>query len=97
MLKHVLFSARSFFKIHGYDNRPNCQIWSIDVLCITLDEKITYTIPWEVNFLIGTIRDHNIIGEFFIERNLNGKNYLAMLQNNDMSILVNLYPVPYGV
>ncbi|KAJ8943651.1 hypothetical protein NQ318_005653, partial [Aromia moschata] len=47
--------------------------------------------PEEVNVWAGIIGE-NTIGSFFIDGNLNGETYLALLQNNVVPTMANLYP-----
>ncbi|KAJ8940346.1 hypothetical protein NQ318_012643 [Aromia moschata] len=48
-------------------------------------------IPDKVNVWAGIIGE-NIIGPFFIDANLNGETYLALLQNNVAPTIANLCP-----
>ncbi|KAJ8943071.1 hypothetical protein NQ318_015327 [Aromia moschata] len=47
--------------------------------------------PEKGNVWAGIIGDH-IIGLFFIDGNLNGETYLALLQNNVVPTMADLYP-----
>ncbi|KAJ8947446.1 hypothetical protein NQ318_009747 [Aromia moschata] len=47
--------------------------------------------PEKVNVWAGKIGE-NITGPFFIDGNLNGETYLALLQNNVVPTIANLYP-----
>ncbi|KAJ8946473.1 hypothetical protein NQ318_004519 [Aromia moschata] len=47
--------------------------------------------PEKVNVWAGIIGE-NIIGPFFIDGNLNGNTYLALLKNNVVTMMANLYP-----
>ncbi|KAJ8941495.1 hypothetical protein NQ318_005218 [Aromia moschata] len=47
--------------------------------------------PEKVNVWAGIIGE-NIIGPFFIDVNLNGETYLALLRNNVVPTMANLYP-----
>ncbi|KAJ8942110.1 hypothetical protein NQ318_000705 [Aromia moschata] len=57
----------------------------------SLDEGLHTQNPEKVNIWAGTIGE-NIIGPFFIDGNLNGETYLALLQNNVVPTMANLYP-----
>ncbi|KAJ8956910.1 hypothetical protein NQ318_014328, partial [Aromia moschata] len=57
----------------------------------SLDERTTQAKPEKVNVWAG-ISGENIIGPFFIDGNLNGETYLALLQNNVVPTMTNLYP-----
>ncbi|KAJ8933593.1 hypothetical protein NQ318_003349 [Aromia moschata] len=46
--------------------------------------------PEKINVWSGIIGE-NIIGSFFIDGNLNGETYLALLQNNVVPPMANLY------
>lgn len=90
-LEHVLFSDECTFTLHGHANRQNCRYWSTENPHWMREEHTQY--PEKVNVWAGIIGDH-IIGPFFIDGNLNGDNYLALLQNNVVPTLTNLYPDP---
>ncbi|KAJ8943067.1 hypothetical protein NQ318_015322 [Aromia moschata] len=47
--------------------------------------------PENVNVWAGIIGDH-IIGPYFIDGNMNGETYLALLQNNVVPTMADLYP-----
>jgi len=90
-LEHVLFSDECIFTLHGHANRQNCRHWSRENPHWIREEHTQY--PEKVNVWAGIVGDH-IIGPFFIDGNLNGENYLALLQNNVVPTLTNLYPDP---
>ena len=90
-LEHVLFSDECTFTLHGHANRQNCRYWSAENPHWMREEHMQY--PEKVNVWGGIVGDH-IIGPFFIDGNLNGDNYLALLQNNVVPALTNLYPDP---
>lgn len=90
-LEHVLFSDECTFTLHGHANRQNCRYWSRENPHWMREEHTQY--PEKVNVWAGIVGDH-IIGPFFINGNLNGDNYLALLQNNVLPTLTNLYPDP---
>ncbi|KAJ8947594.1 hypothetical protein NQ318_010106, partial [Aromia moschata] len=54
----------------------------------SLDEGTTQQNHEKVNVWAGIIEE-NIIGPFFIDDNLNGENYLALLQNNVVPTMAN--------
>lgn len=88
-LENVLFSDESTFTLHGHVNRQNCRYWANENPH-WMRELHTQN-PEKVNVWAGIIGDH-VIGPFFIDGNLNGDNYLALLQNNVVPTLANLYP-----
>ncbi|KAJ8962772.1 hypothetical protein NQ318_001171 [Aromia moschata] len=67
----------STFTLHGHVNRQNCRYWSRQNPH-WLRELHTQN-PEKVNVWARIIGE-NSIGPFFIDGNLNGKTYLALLQ-----------------
>lgn len=90
-LEHILFSDECTFSLNGHTNRQNCRYWSRENPHWMREDHTQY--PEKVNVWAGIAGDH-IIGPFFIDGNLNGDNYLALLQNNVVPTLTNLYPDP---
>ncbi|KAJ8937425.1 hypothetical protein NQ318_012623 [Aromia moschata] len=88
-IENVLFSDESTFTLHGPVSRQNCRYWSRENPQ-WMWELHTQT-PQKVNVWAGIIGE-NIIGPFFIDGNLNGETYLALLQNNIVPTMANLYP-----
>ncbi|KAJ8951119.1 hypothetical protein NQ318_021563 [Aromia moschata] len=78
-IENVLFSEESTFTLHGHVNRQNCRCWSRENPH-WMRELHTQN-PEKVNVWPGIIGE-NIIGHYFIDGNLNGETYLALLQNN---------------
>ncbi|KAJ8937585.1 hypothetical protein NQ318_017654 [Aromia moschata] len=75
--------------LHGFVNRQNCRYFSTENPH-WMRELHTQN-PEKVNVWAGIIGE-NIIGPFFIDGNLNGETYLALLQNNVVPTMANLYP-----
>lgn len=90
-LEYVMFSDECTFLLNGHANRQNCRYWSTENPHWIREEHTQY--PQKVNVWAGIVGNH-IIGPFFIEGNLNGDNYLALLQNDVVPTLINLYPNP---
>ncbi|KAJ8936038.1 hypothetical protein NQ318_015444 [Aromia moschata] len=88
-IENVLFSDESTFTLHGYVNHQNCRYW-LRENHHWMRELHTQN-PEKVNVWAGLI-GKNIIGPFFIDGNLNGETYLALLQNNVVPTMANLYP-----
>ncbi|KAJ8935534.1 hypothetical protein NQ318_001765 [Aromia moschata] len=82
--------TKSTFTLHGHGNRQNCRYWSRENPH-WMRERHTQN-PEKVNVWAGIIVEY-IIGHFFIGGNLNGETYLALLQNNVVPTMANLYPV----
>ncbi|KAJ8957744.1 hypothetical protein NQ318_017642 [Aromia moschata] len=87
--ENVLFSDESTFTLHDHVTLQNCRYWSRENLH-WMRELHTQN-PEKVNVWAGIIGE-NIIGSFFIDGNLNGETYLALLQNNVVPTMANLYP-----
>ena len=88
-LDNVLFTDESTFTLRGHVNLQNCRYWANDnPHWMNEFHKLN---PEKVNFFTGIIGNH-VIGPFFIDGNLNGDNYLALLQNVDVPTLANLNP-----
>ncbi|KAJ8947969.1 hypothetical protein NQ318_021068 [Aromia moschata] len=77
------------FTIHGHVNRQSCHYCSRENPH-WMRELHTQN-PEKVNVWAGIIGD-NIIGLFFIDGNMNGETYLALLQNDVVPTMANLYP-----
>lgn len=90
-LEDVMFSDECTFSLSGHANRQNCRYWSTENPHWMREEHTQY--PVKVNVWAGIVGNH-IIGPFFIEGNLNGDRYLALLQNDVIPTLANLYPDP---
>ncbi|KAJ8963387.1 hypothetical protein NQ318_018864 [Aromia moschata] len=82
-IENVLFSDESTFTFHCHVNRQNCRCWSRENPHWMRELHTQNT--EKVNVWRGIIGE-NIIGTFFIDGNLNGETYLALLQNNDASV-----------
>ncbi|KAJ8943380.1 hypothetical protein NQ318_002613 [Aromia moschata] len=80
-IENILFSDESTFTLLGKHDRErqNCRYWSSENLH-WMRELQTQN-PEKINVWIGIIGE-NIIGPFFIDGDLNGETYLALLQNN---------------
>ncbi|KAJ8941334.1 hypothetical protein NQ318_004778 [Aromia moschata] len=72
------------FTLHGHVNRQNSCYWSRENPH-WMRELHTQN-PEKVNVWAGIIGE-NIIGPFFIDGNLNGETYLALLQNNNFNFI----------
>ncbi|KAJ8941074.1 hypothetical protein NQ318_003255 [Aromia moschata] len=88
-IENVLFADESTFTLHGHVNRQSCRYWSRENTH-WMRELHTQN-PEKVNVWAGIIGE-NIIGPFFIDGNLNGETNLALLQNNVVPTMANLYP-----
>ncbi|KAJ8935862.1 hypothetical protein NQ318_015973 [Aromia moschata] len=88
-IENILFSDESTFTLHGHINHKNCRYCSRENPH-WMRELHTQN-PEKINVWTGIIGE-NIIGPFFINGNLNGETYLALLQNNVVPTLANLYP-----
>ncbi|KAJ8939594.1 hypothetical protein NQ318_010601 [Aromia moschata] len=78
-IDNVLFMDKSTFTLHGHVNCQNCRYWSREKPHWM--RELHPQNPEKVNVWAGIIGE-NIIGPFFIDGNLNGETYLALLQNN---------------
>ncbi|KAJ8936860.1 hypothetical protein NQ318_016039 [Aromia moschata] len=78
-IENILFSNEFIFTLHGHVNHQNCRYWSRETPH-WMRELQTQN-PEKINVWAGIIGE-NIIGSFFIDGNLNGETYLALLQNN---------------
>ncbi|KAJ8960076.1 hypothetical protein NQ318_009518 [Aromia moschata] len=76
-IENVLFSDESTFTLHGHVNRKNCRYWSGEDPH-WMRELHTQN-PEKVNVWEGIIGE-NVIGPFFIDGNLNGETYSALLR-----------------
>lgn len=88
-LNFVLFSDEATFYLNGAVNKHNERLWT--------DEnprwyrEIHTQNPQKVNVWCGMIGGHTI-GPFFIEGNLDGESYLALLQTQIIPAIQNLFP-----
>lgn len=75
-LRHLMFSDEAHFHLHGGVNRHNCRYWTT-VNPHWYSEKPLHsprTTVW------AAIWHGGVIGPFFFDDNVNGENYLALLQ-----------------
>uniref|UniRef100_A0A1B6G3J3 Tc1-like transposase DDE domain-containing protein n=1 Tax=Cuerna arida TaxID=1464854 RepID=A0A1B6G3J3_9HEMI len=78
LLNDILFSDEVTFVLNGSVNRHNCRYW--DNSNPHWKEESHTQHPQKLNVWAGII-GNQIVGPFFINGNLNGDSYLAMLQN----------------
>ncbi|KAJ8945207.1 hypothetical protein NQ318_009852 [Aromia moschata] len=88
-IEFFLFSDESTFTLHGHVIRQNCRYWLRENPHWMREVHMQNSD--KVNVWAGIIGE-NIIGPFFIDGNLNGETYLALLQNNVVPTIANLYP-----
>ncbi|KAJ8944850.1 hypothetical protein NQ318_012999 [Aromia moschata] len=88
-IENVLFLDESTFNLHVHVNQQNCRYLSRENP--QWMRELRTQNPEKVNVWAGIIGE-NIIGPFFIDGNLNGETYLALLQNNVVLTMANLYP-----
>lgn len=77
-IENIVFTDESTFLLHGKHHPSNLRYWSIENQHRQLNLRTQY--PEKLNVWAG-IYGNNIIGPFFINRNLNGETYLNLLQN----------------
>ena len=73
----IFFSDEATFHLSGYVHTQNCRIWSTtkpDLVHEFIDNSPKINV-W------CAISSNLVIGPYFFEENVNGKNYLDMLQN----------------
>ena len=76
-LCHLMFSDEAHFHLHGGVNTHNCRYWSNTNPHWTAEKPLhsPRTTVW------AAIWDGGIIGPIFLDTNVNGDNYLHMLQS----------------
>ncbi len=77
-LHHIVFSDEATFQLNGNVNRQNFRYWFDENPYEILETHTQY--PQKLNVWAGIFRNR-IIGPFFIDGNLTGEKYLAMLQD----------------
>lgn len=77
LLNNIVFSDEATFELHGNVNRQNCRYWS-DINPHWMRENKTQY-PQKLNVWAGIFNGQKI-GPFFIEGNLDGPKYEAMLR-----------------
>lgn len=90
-LNNIMFSDEATFVMNGNVNRHNCRYWSRNNPGWMREHHTQY--PEKLNVWAGIV-GNKIIGPFFIEGNLNGANYLNLLENSVIPELVRLFPNP---
>lgn len=77
-LRHLMFSDEAHFHLHGGVNKHNCRYWA-SINPHWYSEKPLHsdrTTVW------AAIWHGGVIGPFFFDDNVNGENYLALLQTD---------------
>lgn len=82
-LEFLLTSDEATFHVNGQVNRHNCRIWGLQKPEAILNKSLCSP---KVNVWIG-LGMHGLLGPFFFDENVNGSNYLAMLNNNVVPFL----------
>lgn len=77
-IKNICFTDESTFFLHTKPNKQNHRVWSCVNPRQVISTRTQY--PKKVNIWAG-ILNHNIIGPFVIEGNLNGEKYLRLLRD----------------
>ena len=84
----IIFSDEATFHLTGEVNRHNCRYWSDENPHWMRQLHTQY--PQKINLWAGfCVR--GIIGPFLIDGNLNGEQYLQLLQNNIVPAIHNLF------
>lgn len=78
LVERICFSDESSFFLNGVVNRYNCRFWSTENPHEGRETHTQY--PQKLNVWCGIFGDH-IIGPFFINGNLDGPQYLTMLED----------------
>lgn len=79
LLKNICFSDECTFHLHGQVNKHNCRYWSDVNPHLFVEGESQW--PEKINVWAGIFGD-KIVGPLFIEGNINGENYLNMLQES---------------
>lgn len=85
-LRYIIFSDEAHFHLHGGVNRHNCRYWSKNNPHWTAEKPLhsPRTTVW------AAIWDGGIIGPIFFDTNVNGENYLNLLQSHFWPAFSNL-------
>lgn len=78
IVKNICFSDECTFYLNGFVNKHNNRYWSDENPHIFTEGHTQY--PQKINVWAGVLGDQ-VIGPVFIEGNLNGENYLNMLED----------------
>lgn len=78
-IKNIIFTDESTFPINGRHNPSIIRCWSRNNPHRYYNYRTQY--PRKLNTWMGIVGDH-ILGPFFIDGNLNGVKYLALLRNH---------------
>lgn len=87
LLNNIVFSDEATFELHGNVNRQNMRYWS-DINPHWMRENNTQY-PQKLNVWAG-IYNGQKVGPFFIDGNLNGEKYRAMLEDQIVPAIQNL-------
>lgn len=85
----IIFTDEAAFQIDGNVNHQNFRYWSTENPHWMRDDKTQYLA--KVNVWTGIIGEH-LIGPFFFDENLNAEAYEAMLIQQIIPAIRNLYP-----
>ena len=86
LLSRICFTDEATFTIHGEVNSQNCRYWSRENEHLFNSTRTQR--PQKVNVWAGLIRDQ-VIGPFFLDGNLDGREYLNLLRDRIIPSLLN--------
>lgn len=89
LVKNIIFSDESTFKLNGEVNKQNCRYWAKENPRWMREHHTQY--PQKINVWAGIVRN-KILGPYFFDGNVNGQKYLQCLQEFLIPNLVNLFP-----
>lgn len=87
LLNNIVFSDEATFMLNGHVNKHNCRFWNDSNPHWMIEGHTQH--PQKLNVWAGIIRGR-IVGPFFIDGNLGGDSYLALLQTHIIPTLQNI-------
>jgi len=88
-VNNIVFTDEAAFQLNGNVNHQNFRYWSSENSHWMRDNKSQY--PKKVNVWGGIIENH-LIGPFFFDENLNSERYEAMLVEQIIPAIRNIFP-----
>lgn len=88
-VNNIVFTDEAVFQLNGNVNRQNFRYWNSENPHWMRDKKSQYL--QKVNVWTGIIEDH-LIGPFFFNENLNSERYEAMLVEQIIPAIQNIFP-----
>ena len=90
-VENIIFTDESTFTLTGEVNRQNCRYWAANNPHWMRETHTQH--PQKVNVWAGIVNER-ILGPIFLDTNMNGERYLALLRDELVPALAVLYPNP---